>query len=72
VHHFRFQHMGNLALIVPNASHRLVVGQNTSFFCVLYRRDPPFLPVGNQKANATKDVGHAKAVQEESPPALIL
>ena len=29
-----------VALIVPNASNRLVAGQNTSFFCLLYRRDP--------------------------------
>jgi hypothetical protein len=37
-------HTGNSALIVPNASNRLVVGQNTSFFCLLYlyRRDSPF------------------------------
>jgi hypothetical protein len=28
-----------VALIVPNASNRLVVGQNTSSFCRLYRRD---------------------------------
>jgi hypothetical protein len=33
-------HMRKSALIVPNASNRLVVGQNTSFFCLLYRRDP--------------------------------
>ena len=30
-------HMVNLALNVPNASNGLVVGQNTSFFCLLYR-----------------------------------
>jgi hypothetical protein len=35
-------HMGNLTRIVPNASNRSVVGQNTSFFCPLYRRDPSF------------------------------
>jgi hypothetical protein len=35
VHHFRFRNMRKLALIVPNASNRLVLGQNTSFFCLL-------------------------------------
>jgi hypothetical protein len=35
--------MGNLALIVPNASNRLVVGQNIVSFVFVYRRDPTFL-----------------------------
>jgi hypothetical protein len=32
--------MRKSALIVTNASNLLVVGQNISFFCLLYRRDP--------------------------------
>jgi hypothetical protein len=34
--------MRKSTLIVANTSNRSVVGQNTSFFCLLYRRDPPF------------------------------
>jgi len=42
--------MRKSALIVTNASNLLVVGQNISFFCLLYRRDPfclgpPFVSV---------------------------
>jgi Transposase IS200 like len=45
VHRFRFRtsyttHLRKSALIVAHASNRLVVGQNTNLFCVLYRRDP--------------------------------
>jgi hypothetical protein len=34
--------MRNSVYIVPNPSNRLVVGQNTSFLCLLYRRGPFF------------------------------
>jgi hypothetical protein len=44
------------ALVVPHASNRLVVGQNTNFLCRLYRRDALLRPLVRPRCHFCPDV----------------